>query len=70
MISNFYNWMSHYINNGMRDGIAESMHKNAMTYYGSLGNYFDYFDVQDKKLCSLFLLDKESIIQYLYKKRT
>jgi hypothetical protein len=67
MISNFYNWMSNYIDNGMRGGIAESMHKNVMTYYGPLGNYFDYFDVQDKKQCCLFLLDKEGIIQFIAK---
>lgn len=67
MISNFYNWMSHYIDNGMRGGIAEEMHENVMTYYGPLGNYFDYFDVQDKKLCYLFLLDKNGIIQFIAK---
>ncbi|MFA9372097.1 MAG: hypothetical protein ACERIH_10345 [Labilibaculum antarcticum] len=67
MISNLYNWMSHYIDNGMRSGLAESMHKNVMTYYGPLGSYLHYFDVQDKKLCYLFLLDKEGIIQFIAK---
>ncbi|PKQ61106.1 hypothetical protein BZG02_16815 [Labilibaculum filiforme] len=67
MISNLYDWMSHYINNGMRGGIDETMHKNVMTYYGPLNSYFDYFDVQDKKLCYLFLLDKEGKIQHLTK---
>ncbi len=67
MISNFYSWLSHYIDNGMRGGIAEPMHKNVMTYYGPLNSYYDYFDVQDKKLCYLFLLDKEGRIQFLTK---
>ena len=67
MISNFYSWLSHYIDNGMRGGIAKPMHKNVMTYYGPLDSYYDYFDVQDKKLCYLFLLDKESRIQFLTK---
>ncbi|MBN2598232.1 hypothetical protein [Labilibaculum sp.] len=67
MISSFYNWLSHYIDNGMRSGIAKPMHQNVMTYYGSLNPYFDCFDVQDKKLCYLFLLDKEGKIQFLTK---
>ncbi|WP_461631550.1 hypothetical protein [Labilibaculum euxinus] len=67
MISNFYSWLSHYIDNGMRGGIAKPMHKNVMTYYGPLDSYYDYFDVQDKKLCYLFLLDKEGRIQFLTK---
>ncbi len=65
MISNFYSWISGYIDNGMRGGIVESMHKNVMTYYGPLDRYFTYFDVQDKKLCYLFLLDREGKIQFL-----
>ncbi len=67
MISNLYNWVSHYIDNGMRGGIAESMHNNVMTYYGPLESYFNYFDVQDKKLCYIYLLDKEGIIQFIAK---
>ena len=67
MISNFYSWLAHYIDNGMRGGIAKPMHKNVMTYYGPLDSYYDYFDVQDKKLCYLFLLDKEGRIQFLTK---
>lgn len=67
MISNLYSWMSNYIDNGMRSGIAESMHQNVMTYYGPLGDYYDYFDVQDKKLCYLFLLDREGKIQFISK---
>lgn len=59
--------MSNYIDNGMRSGIAESMHQNVMTYYGPLGDYYDYFDVQDKKLCYLFLLDREGKIQFISK---
>ncbi len=64
MISNLYSWVSEYIDNGMRGGIAESMHKNVMTYYGPLDSYFKNFDVQDKKLCYLFLLDREGKIQF------
>ena len=67
MISNFYSWISGYIDNGMRGGIVESMHKNVMTYYGPLGNYFNFFDVQDKQLCYVFLLDKKGKIQFLAK---
>ncbi len=65
MISNFYSWISGYIDNGMRGGIVESMHKNVMTYYGPLDTYFTYFGVEDKKLCYLFLLDREGKIQFL-----
>lgn len=67
MISSLYSWFSGYIDNGMRGGIIESMHKNVMTYYGPLGDYYSYFDVQDKKLCYLFLLDREGKIQFLTK---
>lgn len=64
MISNFYSWISGYIDNGMRSGIVESMHKNVMTYYGPLGDYFNYFNVQDKQLCYVFLLDRKGKIQF------
>lgn len=67
MISNFYSWVSNYIDNGMRSGIIESMHKNVMTYYGPLGSYFKYFEVENKKLCYLFLLDKEGKVQFITK---
>jgi len=67
MISNFYSWISNYIDNGMRKGIVPSMHKNVMTYYGSLDNYFSYFGVEDTKLCYIFLLNKNSEILYMNK---
>ncbi|RUT78219.1 hypothetical protein [Ancylomarina longa] len=67
MISNFYSWISNYINNGMRNGIISSMHKNVMTYYGSLDEYFNYFGVEDRKLCYLFLLNKKGEICYMNK---
>ena len=67
MISNFYSWMSNYIDNGMRKGIVPSMHKNVMTYYGPLNDYFTYFGVDDKKLCYVFLIDREGIIQFMAK---
>ncbi|GAB7086884.1 hypothetical protein [Marinifilum fragile] len=65
MISNFYSWISNYINTGMRKGIVPSMHKNVMTYYGPLSHYYSYFGVKDKKLCYVFLLDKEGKIQFM-----
>ncbi|WP_321278979.1 hypothetical protein [Marinifilum fragile] len=65
MISNFYSWISNYIDNGMRKGIVPSMHKNVMTYYGSLSDYYTYFGVEDKSLCYVFLLDKEGNIQFI-----
>lgn len=65
MISNFYSWISNYIDNGMRKGIVPSMHKNVMTYYGSLSDYYTYFGVEDKKLCYVFLLDKQGKIQFM-----
>lgn len=67
MISNFYSWMSNYIDNGMRKGIVPSMHKNVMTYYGPLSDYYTYFDVDDKTKCYVFLLDKTGKIQYKIK---
>ncbi|MGQ1909694.1 hypothetical protein ACT3CE_07890 [Marinifilum sp. RC60d5] len=67
MISSLFNWMSGYIDNGMRKGIASAMHKNVMTYYGPLNSYYRYFDVEDKKLCYLFLLDKNGTIQFIDK---
>ena len=67
MISNLYSWMSNYIDNGMRKGIVQPMHKNVMTYYGPLRDYLTYFDVQNKKLCYVFVLDREGIIHYLDK---
>ncbi|MPQ47681.1 hypothetical protein GCQ56_11770 [Marinifilum sp. N1E240] len=67
MISNFYSWISSYIDNGMRKGIVPSMHKNVMTYYGPLSDYYKYFDVADKKLCYLFLIDRTGKIQFLEK---
>lgn len=62
MISSFFNWMSGYIDNGMRKGIVPSMHKNVMTYYGPLNSYYKYFDVNNKKLCYVFLLDRNGNI--------
>ncbi|NOU60921.1 hypothetical protein [Marinifilum caeruleilacunae] len=67
MISNFYSWISNYIDNGMRKGIVPSMHKNVMTYYGPLSDYYKYFDVDDKKQCYVFLLNREGKIEFMSK---
>jgi hypothetical protein len=67
MISGFYSFMSNYINNGMRKGIVRPMHKNVMTYYGPLSDYFKMFDVENNKLCYLFLLDRDGTIHYMNK---
>ncbi|WP_421920133.1 hypothetical protein [Marinifilum sp.] len=67
MISNFYSWISNYIDNGMRKGIVQSMHQNVMTYYGPLDDYYKYFGVDDKKQCYVFLLDRKGKIRFIDK---
>ncbi|MFA8433051.1 MAG: hypothetical protein ACEPOZ_00910 [Marinifilaceae bacterium] len=64
MISQYYNWMSDWIDNGMRNGIPENLHNNVLTYYGNLDAYYKFFEVTDKKTCYLFLLDEQGNIQY------
>lgn len=67
MISNFYSWMSNYIDNGMRRSTVSNMHKNVMTYYGPLRDYYKYFGVEDKTLCYVFLLDQHGKIHFIEK---
>ena len=62
MISNSWKWMSSWIDSGMRAGVPAYKHDHVATYYGPLSEYFEYFDVQDKRLCYVFLLDENGKI--------
>ncbi len=62
MISNNWKWMSGWIDSGMRSGVPSYKHDHVATYYGPLSEYFEYFSIQDKRLCYVFLLDEEGNI--------
>lgn len=58
MISNNWKWMSGWIDSGMRAGVPNYKHDHVATYYGKLSPYFDFFDIKDKSLCYVFLINK------------
>src|SRR6056297_1088864 len=62
MISNNWKWMSGWIDSGMRAGVPKYKHDHVATYYGKLSPYFDFFDIEDKSLCYVFLLNKSGEI--------
>ena len=62
MISNNWKWMSSWIDSGMRSGVPDYKHDHVATYYGPLSEYFEYLNIQDKRLCYVFLLDEEGNI--------
>jgi ATP10 protein len=64
MINANYKWVSRFIDNGMRGGVPEELHKHVATYYGKLNDYKNILQMVDKNSCYLFLLDKQGIIQY------
>lgn len=64
MISGFYSFMSGMIDGGMKKGIDPKLHDNVATYYGDRDKYFECFNINDKSLCYVFLLDKEGDIVY------
>src|SRR6056297_2746567 len=62
MISNNWKWMSGWIDSGMRAGVPQYKHDHVATYYGKLSPYFDYFEIENTRLCYVFLLDKSGEI--------
>jgi len=62
MISNNWKWMSSWIDSGMRSGVPDYKHDHVATYYGPLSEYFEYFNINDKRLCYVFLLDESGNI--------
>jgi len=58
MISNNWKWMSSWIDSGMRSGVPAYKHDNVATYYGPLTKYFEYFSIENSKLCYTFLLNE------------
>lgn len=62
MISSFWKWMSGWIDSGMRSGVPSYKHDNVATYYGPLDSYYKAFNVKDKSLVYVFLVNEEGLI--------
>lgn len=62
MISSGWKVMAPVIDNGMRSGVPRELHNQVATYYGPLDQYFEFWDIQDKRDAYVFLLDKEGYV--------
>jgi putative protein-disulfide isomerase len=65
MIKSVYKIIKGTIDNGMRKGVPEKLHKNVATYFGSLSDYKTKLMLDDTNNCFVFLLDKEGTIKYV-----
>lgn len=64
MISSGWKMIAQIIDNGMRSGVPKSLHDHVATYYGPLENYYEFFEIRDKRDAYVFLVDKDGYIIY------
>tara|TARA_B100000497_G_scaffold63967_1_gene72266 strand:+ start:208 stop:744 length:537 start_codon:yes stop_codon:yes gene_type:complete len=63
MLGGQWTMARNWIDGGMQSGVPKPLHDFTVTYYGPLKQYYKSLQINSKKSCYIYVLDKDGVIK-------